>query len=68
MIILKENEACPYDQSCPYNKEHTCFGGRSDRRNIFTCDYVNQQGQFIADGQQRHPMDQTGRMQVLMEA
>ena len=58
---------CTYRQNCPHNKDFTCHGGMEFRENNFICDYVDAVGNFISDAGQRHPMDKTGKSQILME-
>jgi len=66
MIILKENEVCPYANNCPYNKLYDCNGGNSNRTNIFTCEYVVD-GQIIENQPNRLLKDLTGKMKIIME-
>jgi len=66
MLVLKEGEACPHGQTCPYNKTGSCFGARRDRLTQFSCEYV-QGGKIVEGGSQRNPHDVTGKMQVLTE-
>lgn len=67
MIVLIENQVCPFWRECPYNKSGGCLGGKEDRKWEFTCEYVNQSGVFICDGQERSILDKTGKMKVIME-
>ena len=64
MLILEKGKVCPYRSRC----EHidNCHGARSNRDNIFTCEFVDSQGN-IKEGVNRIPMDKTGKQQVLME-
>jgi len=65
MIVLQEKEMCSLSGSCPYNKDSNCQGAKSDRKNVFTCDYVTN-GKITEDGSVRNANDKTGRMQVIM--
>jgi len=66
MLILKENEVCPYTNNCPYNESHNCNGGNPNRNNVFTCEYVVN-GQIITDQPNRLSKDLTGKMKIIME-
>ena len=66
-MILESGETCQYGRVCPLNtKFGPCYGARSDRQNIFECEYVVN-GQLIADSGFRNPLDKTGKMKVIME-
>ena len=67
MIILQENEVCPFVSACPYNKLDGCIGGHYSRNTRFECSYVNNKGVFIQDGIERSNLDQTGNMKIIME-
>jgi len=67
MIILKENERCPFANNCPYNPTGECLGGYSDRKTTFTCDYVTKDGVFLEGKTVRSIDDLTGSMKILME-
>jgi hypothetical protein len=64
-LFLKENEVCPYAFKCPHGTN--CYGARSDRPNTFDCDLVSADGTINELGH-RNPLDQTGKMNVLMES
>ena len=66
MIILKENEICPYVNICPYNEYNQCNGVNPNRTGIFTCDYVID-GKIISGQLDRLSEDKTGKMKVIME-
>ncbi len=66
MLVLKEQEICPYASQCPYNTDvNPCFGARTNRPNKFFCEFVI--NGKIKEGGTRLPQDKTGRMKVLME-
>ena len=66
-MILESGEACKFASNCPYNEPHgRCQGALSTRKNRFECKYVVN-GQLITDGVSRNPLDQTGKMKVIME-
>ena len=65
-LILNEFEVCPFSGHCQYNRDNTCFGARSDRKNKFTCEYVKN-GRIVDGGINRLAEDRTGKMKVLME-
>ena len=64
MLVLKENEVCPYSMNCPYNPGNTCHGARSDRQNTFTCEFVVN-GRVQENGTERNQYDLTGKMKVI---
>jgi len=67
MLILEIMEVCPHAGNCDYDKpEGACFGARRDRLSKFTCEYADRTTVF-SDGIVRNPLDQTGKMKVLME-
>ena len=66
MIILQENEVCPFASQCFYNSTGNCVGSKSNRQNKFTCDYVVN-GQIIEGQPARLAGDKTGKMKVIME-
>ena len=67
MLILKENEVCQLAQQCPHNDTTKgCYGARANRAYEFTCEFV-QNGKIITDSGFRNPLDQTGKMKVIME-
>ena len=63
-LILESGQACPYATSCVYNKNWECRGAHSDRKNTFTRSIVATRE---TGGQFRSPLDETGKMQVLMD-
>jgi hypothetical protein len=67
MMILRENEVCPYGNTCIYNtgKSGPCWGAKSNRNNSFHCEYVV--NGRIMEGGMRLPDDRTGKMQIIME-
>jgi len=65
MLTLKANQPCPYSASCQYNKNDSCYGAKSNRNSVFTCNFV-QDGKII-EGQYRNPHDKTGQMKIIME-
>ena len=67
MIVLLENQACPFWKECPYNKTGSCHGAHENRTWEFTCEYVSQSGVFVLDGHERSVLNKTGKMQVIME-
>jgi len=67
MLILEAKEKCPHSGRCKYNVGNTCYGARNDRDTTFSCEYVDSSGRITEFGQQRHPMDKTGKMKVIME-
>ena len=65
MLILKENEICPFVNICPYN-EGLCHGAVANRGHVFTCEYIVD-GKFLEGQANRLSGDVTGKMQVIME-
>jgi len=66
-MILEAGQACHLANQCPYNDPYgRCYGSLSSRKNQFECDYVVG-GQLITDAGSRNPLDQTGKMKVIME-
>ncbi len=65
MLILKENEICPFMDTCPYN-EGICHGAKANRNRVFTCEYVVD-GKFLKGQANRLSEDVTGKMKVIME-
>lgn len=66
-MILESGEACPFSNKCSLNSQSSpCFGARSDRMNKFECEYVVN-GSLITDSGYRNPLDQTGKMKLIME-
>jgi hypothetical protein len=68
MMILEDGEICPYAANCPHNKNSygPCYGTIATRGNKFECEFVVN-GQFIIDSGFRNPLDQTGKMKIIME-
>jgi hypothetical protein len=66
MMILKENEVCPFSKQCPYNINFDCFGSIPNRKTVFTCNYVKN-GKILEGQGIRLPGDKTGNMRVIME-
>jgi hypothetical protein len=64
VMILNENEVCPYSSKCVYNNTGGCYGARSDRNNKYTCSVVDTRE---SGGAFKAPADQTGKMQVIMD-
>jgi len=66
-MILEAGQACHLANNCPYNEPFgRCHGALTSRQNEFSCDYVVN-GQLILDAGSRNPLDQTGKMKVIME-
>lgn len=66
-MVLKENEVCPYAEKCPYNQSVYPCQGSVLRKNIFACSYVDETGNFTGKYNVRNPLDDTGKMKILME-
>ena len=66
MLVLKENEVCPYGTKCKYNEGGSCQGTNPSRITEFKCSYVNN-GVISEDGQVRSSYDQTGNMKPILE-
>jgi hypothetical protein len=66
MLVLRENEICPYYNKCPYNNSNECNGARINRPHIFTCEYVVD-GKILENKPSRLPHDLTGKMKIIME-
>lgn len=64
MLNLKPGEVCSYAENCPYS--NSCQGTQSTRKTSFACDFVSDTG-AIKEGKFRNKLDQTGKMQVIME-
>lgn len=75
MLVLQPKQVCQYISNCPWIRgrfvtsgRFPCEGMNPERANVFTCDFVDNQGCFIeGSGYQRNPKDITGRMKVLLE-
>ncbi len=67
MLIIKENQSCPYSSACPHNPDSNCAGSMLGRDTTFSCTYVDTNGIFNESGKIRNPLDKTGNMKVLME-
>jgi hypothetical protein len=66
-MILEAKQVCHLANECPYNEPYgTCQGCHSNRSYEFKCEYVVN-GQIIRDAGIRLPLDQTGKMKVIME-
>jgi len=66
-MILEAGQVCHLANQCPYNEPYgRCYGALSTRMNEFDCDYVVNGQLVIRDGS-RNPLDQTGKMKVIME-
>ena len=63
MMILKENEPCPYSLKCKYTDD--CEGPNSNRISTFRCEFVT--NGVIQDDKSRTILDKTGKMQILSE-
>lgn len=67
MMMLEANQVCHLGNGCPYNEPYgNCMGVHTERPNTFQCDYVINGRLVITDGS-RNPLDQTGKMKVIME-
>lgn len=64
-LILEANQACPHGASCAYNKNSECRGAANNRPHIFTCNLVATREEGGAG--YRNPLDETGKMQVIMD-
>lgn len=64
-LILESNQACPYGSACAYNKNSECRGADGTRVHQFTCTLVATREQGGAG--YRNPLDETGKMQVIMD-
>lgn len=75
MLILHPKQVCPYISNCPWIKSRfvsgtrfPCSGMDPERNHVFTCDFVDDNGCFVEGyGYNRNPLDQTGKMKVLLE-
>ena len=65
-LVLRENQACPFESNCPYNRFSSCYGANNDRKTEFVCDLVTEQGSFV-NGGFRSKYDETGKMKLLVE-
>ena len=66
-ILLQSREVCPYKDNCPYNYQNTCMGGSPERVNIFRCELVTSDGVFLENKNVRNPLDETGKMELLLD-
>lgn len=66
MLVLKENEVCPHANQCPHNEMNNCYGARAGRNNIFTCEFIDNNGNILTN-RVRLSEDKTGKMKVIME-
>ncbi len=68
MLTLSENQICQHSNNCPHNQDRTCHGSYSNRNSVFTCNLVNESGNFNENNyMQRNPHDRTGNMKIIME-
>jgi len=65
MLVLNENQKCPHSFICPHNQDSQCFGARENRATKFTCNLVENNN--IQENGFRNPLDQTGKMKVIMD-
>lgn len=65
-LHLKENQECPYGNSCPYNRSSECYGAREERNKEFVCDLITEEGTFVQGGF-RSKYDETGKMKILVD-
>ena len=57
-MLLEAGKVCPHWSKCPHNTNNSCYGARSDRNNVFTCDLVDLNGNFTESSKrQRKPID-----------
>ena len=63
-LLLEAGQACPYGSLCVYNKNWECQGAHGTRTTDFTCTIVATRE---SGGEYRNPLDETGKMQVIME-
>ncbi len=63
-LILEAGQACPFGSSCVYNKNWECRGAVGTRPTDFTCNIVATRE---TGGDFRNPLDETGKMQVLID-
>lgn len=70
-MILKPNQVCPFKDRCKYHGKSSsvlfCQGTNPNRKNEFSCSYVDDKGQFIGEGTARSIHDVTGKMEFLNE-
>jgi len=65
MLIIEAFKTCPYGNKCPHvSGIESCMGTNPNRSTIFTCDFVDEQGN-ISEAGFRNPNDQTGTQQIL---
>lgn len=67
-LVLMEGQVCPYSTKCPYTNtaNSICRGCDPKRENIFSCNFVNEQGDF-SKNKYRSKFDETGKMRILQE-
>lgn len=68
-LILRSKEVCPYAATCKYNSKSSterCQGADSNREREFICDLVTEMG-FIKEDGFRSKLDQTGKMQIILD-
>jgi len=66
MLKIGSNQVCQFSTTCKFNETGNCQGAMSSRSTEFTCNLVSQNGVFVESGF-RNPLDQTGKMKILME-
>ena len=66
MLQLGPNQTCPHSHKCPHVGRGlgNCMGTDPNRSNVFTCEFVDNQGNISESGF-RNPKDQTGTQKVL---
>ena len=71
MLILKENEVCPYKDICKYNVENIngmfCNGAQENRKCKFVCEYVDNNGNILENNAIRNGNDLNGKMNIILE-
>ena len=63
-MILEAGEVCRFGDTCP--QRDLCQGLIKSRPNSFVCEYV-QNGILVENPGFRNPLDQTGKMKIIME-
>jgi len=64
-LILEVGTLCPHRNKCSHNTHNECWGAKLDRDQQFVCEFYKD-GRIQESGF-RNPLDQTGKMQVIMD-
>ena len=64
-LVIQPNQKCPHSNNCCHNTMNDCWGAKTDRDHVYTCDFVKD-GKIQECGY-RSPLNETGQMKIIME-